>query len=309
MELMPLNFHELLTPLMAGTALLLLAGGMLHGYRGNGIRARQREIREGLTACRQLQKMVALLQQHRGLSSAWLAGGAFSSRMQEKRGEIERQWSVLSDLAHIESRRIRPCYGADDLINLLGLWNETVAHLEASSTDQNIARHSRMIAKLLEWTQAVGESRIELPGHGLLPGGLARSFSCRLPALTECLGQARALGSAAASRKLCDPVAKVRLMFLIARAESLLNQAGESDTPAGRIARREIEAVFSAVRGQLLGNEGVSIAPDTFFTIATQAIDAVFAWIEACEQSVETLLERAEGQGKAGSNPSAPSYA
>ncbi|MFC5303001.1 nitrate- and nitrite sensing domain-containing protein [Azospira restricta] len=244
-----------------------------------------------LAACGSLLRLVSHLQQHRGLSSGWLAGDeGFAARMMARRADIEALLAALSPLVLAEEKYARPCMTANDLALFRHQWRTLVDTLADGSVEQNIGRHTRLITRVLDWLDAFGEARIELPAGRRLPPGLVRNYTHRLPALAECLGQARALGSSVAVQKRCPAVSRVRLMFLAARAETLLDQAGAAAGPVGLRASEAVRGLVVAVRTGILDAGGVSLSADAYFAQATRAIDAVFAWAGDCAADIERLL-------------------
>ncbi len=247
-----------------------------------------------LAACTRLIEMLAALQQHRGLSSAWLAGdAAFEARMHARRRDIDALMPALMQAAAHENGMTRPRLTVQDATLFRHRWRELTDGLERTSPEHNIAAHTRQIERLTAIIAALGEARIELPGAAALPPGLARNFAYRLPALSECLGQARAIGSAAAAAGHCSAVARVRLLFLATRAESLLRQAGEVDggQASGLHARQQVDRLATLVRTGLLAGPRTTVAAETYFATATAAIDSVFAWIGASAQTLQQALE------------------
>lgn len=250
-----------------------------------------------LATCRSLVGLLAGLQQHRGLSAGWLAGDeSFSPPMLRKRREIEALFPVLRAGFAAETAASCPCFTVNDWRLCQFAWREILEEMGPAALQQNIERHNRLIARVLAWLAALGESRIELPAGSRLPPGAVRNFTSRLPALAECLGQARALGSSVAARGVCSPVERVRLGHLVRRAEGLLEQAAAGDRggrPAAA-AGQLIGAMGAMVRSELLVRTGLGISSKGYFNTATQAIDAVFAWMESAAAEVEGGLRRGQ---------------
>lgn len=242
---------------------------------------------EALQVSRLFLELLRHMQQHRGMSSAWLAGDrSFAARIETRRDEIER---VLAQLARaLEAEQRRPCPNPDraSYDAFRRHWQELAAGLAQCSAEQSIARHGTLIATLLDWLSAYGEVRL---GAGSL--AQARNVTHRLPALTEALGQARAIGSSVAARGACSPVPRVRLTFLAARAEALVEQAGATACE-GRVrqareeARASIAQMTRMIRADLLKSAGMDVPADTWFALATRSIDAVFGWIDACAEDI-----------------------
>lgn len=240
--------------------------------------------RQALRFCDRLLGLLSSLQQHRGLSSGWLAGNrAFEARMMAKRLEIEALIAELAPFAAHETAQTRPCLTSNDLALFRFQWRTLSETLASAGVEQNIARHGHMIEQVLNWLATVGEARIELAAGRLTPG-LVRNHANRLPALSEYLGQARAIGSSVAAQKGCSAVARVRLMFLISRAETLLEQAcaGGGLGIAGEQAKVAVEQMAQTIRGNLLASTGVTLGADAYFTVATRAVDSVLEWTRQC---------------------------
>lgn len=252
---------------------------------------------ETLSGCRTMLALVGHFQQHRGMSSALLSGDkAFRARLDRKAQEVEALLPALRELARLETEMPFPCLTSNQLSLFKFHWQELREKLEGLSVEQSIAQHSFLIAELLKWLAALGESRLE-PAIG--DSALVRNYLCRLPALTECLGQARALGASVAARHACSAVARVRLMFLVARAEALLSQAADSYSglPEAERATLAVQQMARVVRTQMLLSSGITVGAEEYFQIATQAIDSVFGWIERCGRSVVGSVDQRRGGG------------
>lgn len=238
-----------------------------------------------LQACQLLVTLIGHLQQHRGMSSAWLAGdAAFKVRMLDKQAQIAALLPALLAAARREGGRHCPCLTGNDLSLFTFRWKSLLDELPRLTPEQNIAQHSQLLNRVLEWLAALGEARLEPLAMDGKAVGAARNFAHRLPLLTECLGQARAIGSSVAARHACAPVARVRLLFLISRAEALLEQAVAAHD-GGTVTRQSqlaIEKMASTVRTRMLLSSGVVVSSGDYFALATQAIDRVFEWIAVC---------------------------
>jgi hypothetical protein len=237
---------------------------------------------EGLAACRLLLTLLADFQQHRGMSSGWLSGDrSFAPRLEGKARDIEESLKALRPLAHRESERPHPCLSANELALFAHRWANLRQSLAGCSVEQSITEHSELIAQLLRWLAAFGEARVDAVCRDANEHLLVRNYSARLPALTECLGQARAVGLSVATRGRCSAVARVKLLFLIARAERILEQALSEGSPCApaEACRQAVGQLMHLVRARLLAADGVTISADAYFADATRAVDAVFSWI------------------------------
>ncbi|MEC5387800.1 nitrate- and nitrite sensing domain-containing protein [Uliginosibacterium sp. H3] len=277
-------------------AMLLCGVACAYFYR---IQRRGRDVgsvRKAIDGAENLLKLIKLIQQHRGASAAFLSGDAsFRLKMDALQAAVQSLTPKLQELARAESTFLRPVFSVHDMGVLLHRWKELLERLDSSSVDQSITAHSQLISKVLEWLAGLGEARVEIPMGERLPVDLARNFAHRLPALAECLGQSRALGSAVTARGECNSVSRVRLMFLVARAKTLLDQAAsQSKDPSAAVTVMAVEQFLATIRTGILEKNTVGMDAGSYFAQATSAIDAVFAWIDACKQRMTATLETEE---------------
>lgn len=284
--------HYVLAPailvLIAIAAWLLRRRSRLHGSHAGSAQI-------AIEMCKIMLSLMSHIQQHRGMSTAWLAGDkSFERRMSAKRAEIEPLMAQLQRAAEQENKHNYPCFTPNDITLWRHRWGILVNELSGYPVERSIASHSNLIATLLNWLDAIGEARVELPMGTLLPTGAVRNFAHRLPHLTECLGQARATGSGVAAKGTCPAVARVRLMFLVSRAESLIDQACAVDKQ-GEAAALKVKTLVQMIRTQILGGPQISVSAETYFAEATSAIDAVFNWGRECGSVLEAMIAQAPG--------------
>lgn len=256
-----------------------------------------RSLLDTLSACRTLLTLTGHFQQHRGMSSAWLSGDrSFVDKLAGKASEIEVLLDSLRPIALSENARPHPCITPNDLKLFRFKWGQLREKLSDLSVEQSIAQHTYLIDQLLQWLGAIGEARLEPMVAGRCSRTIVRNFVTRLPALTECLGQARAVGMTVAARQGCSAVARVRLMFLIARAEALMSQAADGQD-LGHGASTAVPHMARLVRSQMLLSSGVNVGVQEYFDVATRAIDSVFVWISETGDQLAQLELSGRSQG------------
>ncbi|WP_304025838.1 nitrate- and nitrite sensing domain-containing protein [Methyloversatilis discipulorum] len=244
--------------------------------------------------CERLLQLVHSLQQHRGMSMAWLAGDAlFESPMRARRRAVQHDIDALEVTARAEMALDGPCVTPYELALLDAQWKELCGALDCSppaiGAEDNLTRHSLLVSHVLGWLAAVGNRRIA--PFAASGSGLLRTWISTLPALGEQLGQARAVGSAAAARGVCTAAERMRLMYLASRAESLMHQA-IADTPRlpGALpATERVVRLLGLLRSDLLGATDRMTA-ELYFAEATAAIDAIYAWMSSCEEALRGAL-------------------
>lgn len=260
--------------------LLLIPIALL--WRRRRLKCSATEITAALADCQTMLHLAAEVQQHRGLSSTWLSGNhSFEAKVRAKRHSIEQQFPVLREIVNREELQAVSCITSNEWRLFLFHWRELCEGLAGFTPEQSFTLHSRLVQKLLAWLEALGEARIALSRLQRVPPQVVRNVFQRLPMLSEVLGQARAIGCAAAVRGSCSPVARVRLLFLVSKAEALLAQVRRS-LPAmaeQEEACRAVEHMAQTIRHGILARSGAMVAADQYFAIASSAIDAVYGWI------------------------------
>lgn len=266
---------------MLGAAVAIAAISLLLQRRRAWVDA-GRSLEISLAGCRSLLALTAHFQQHRGMSSAWLSGDkSFGAKLESKAREIDALFQALRPVARSESGKPHPCLTPNDLALFQRRWEELREKLAGLSVEQSIAQHSFLIEQLLQWLAALGEARLEPLVGDRCARSMVRNYASRLPALTECLGQARAVGMSVATRQACSAVARVRLMFLVARAEALLKQAAEGELRGAKAesATLAVQQMARLVRTRMLVSSGINVTVQEYFDVATLAVDAVFGLI------------------------------
>ncbi len=236
-------------------------------------------------ALKLLIRLIQEIQRHRGMSTALLAGDAsFALRQAMQATKVDELLNALKELQNQEN-----IHFFNALDTLSAHWEELLDQQEGESVERSFARHTMLIAQLIPWIDrlmpASTLNRAEQHQRRVID-----NFCFRLPNLSELLGQARALGSWVAATGGCSPMIRVRLIFLLARAETLFAEAengdacpATSETMAGDI----IHQVVKTIRTEMLANSGITMPPPRYFELTSRAIDAVFDWIEASGSDIE----------------------
>ncbi len=277
---------------------VILSVAVVLGYRGwqkMRLRAlRANDVRKALAHCGSLIVLIKKMQQHRGLSAGWLAGEkSFGSDMMQRRREIERVFIELEKLAEDESSQPRPVLQHNELRLLRFHWQELIEQLSGLDASKCIARHSQLIARVLDWLSALGDARVTLKLSDAEGVETAKNYADRLPRLAEYIGQARAVGSSVAAAEKLSSVDSVRLHYLVMRIESLSNfSRSEMGGGEWKTAREAVRNLLSTVQTALIGKGGVSIPAGQYFALATQALDAVYACDQACAVDLSQRIDR-----------------
>ena len=248
-----------------------------------GQRWRQRRQQDGVQWCGALQNLVMHLQRHRGLSSMWLNGDrSVGPRLHAEREQANQHMHTLAQLpdGHLSAADVLPRAQWE---RFCADWRALCAELEQLDAADSIARHTELISQALNWLRAIGEASLSA---GPQDHGWVSALVDQLPALSEALGQARAISAGVAARDQCTAVARVRLAYLASRIETLngacrqaLAASQHSRLPGMRDGLARIDAgvqrTLQCLASQLTGCAGANGAD--CFGVCTEAIDAVFA--------------------------------
>jgi hypothetical protein len=250
----------------------------LHGQRWQ----RQRR-HEGVQWCQSLQQLVMHLQRHRGLSSVYLNGDKSAAvRLAREREDANRLIHTLAQLpdSHLSAADVLPKAQWQQFCHD---WQQLCATLDTLGAADSIHQHTELITLALNWLRAIGEASLS---RSSADHAWVSVLVDQLPALSEALGQARAISAGIAVRGHCSAVARVRLAYLMTRIEGLahtcrraLSADRHGHHPAMREGLSRIDAatqhMLTCLRCQMSGNPSAN--GSDCFAVATEAIDAVFA--------------------------------
>lgn len=192
---------------------------------------------QGLPVEQTLMELLLAMQQHRGLSGAYLNGDAsFRSKMLDAQRQIDGrisaaqgQYPQLAALA------------ADPWRNLREQWRTLRDAVESLPAAESFARHSALINQLLELKSCYADAcGMTLDPHPA-SYGLLDALVAKVPATLEHVAQARGMGTGIAARGSMtfeERMRMVALSTLIRHSLASLRQALSTAGVHGRRARR-----------------------------------------------------------------------
>lgn len=223
-----------------------------------------------------LLELLQATQQHRGLSSTMLSGRRdLCCELPARRQRIARALDTLQALAEASSTPLE-VISRGDVLQWRHGWNSLLAELDDMSSSQSASRHTELIARPVSWLAGVGETMLA----STLDRGEAqqrlRAALGLMPALSETLGQARALGSSMLAGGRSDAVARVRMAYLMQRADSLVaeyQKLAACSTAADLGTERQF---VQRVKETLIAQTRPTWNAGDYFEHATRAIDSTF---------------------------------
>lgn len=272
------------------------------------VRAAYKEIRtseherSGLAPTSAIVRVMQPLQNHRGLAAAVLSG---DQALVTKRGAMGKEVTE----AFTKVRAALPA-SATTVITLLDAaeteWKSLSTALKDRSypVEDSYNRHSKLIAQLLRLLEA----NIDYFGLSLDPEAdtyhMVIAAYVDLPKLTEAMGRLRATGTSILGIKQATTEERVTIASMLERtreelahSESKINKAIEANgapmdalLAAMKKAQNETQKLIGVTDLEFMRIEVLRYEPAAYLNLATTAIDAQFAVIDAARVEIEREL-------------------
>ncbi|WP_027857597.1 nitrate- and nitrite sensing domain-containing protein [Marinobacterium jannaschii] len=236
-------------------------------------RTRRRYI-EGIEWMQQLCQLLALLQQHRGLSNGYLHG---DDSARPRIAQLQQQIGQQLDLLNRKGV----------WIHLSGIWLGIQGHwsrLEHSylqlGADASLKQHNRIITHLLNLIADCAENH-QL--HHLRQDEKQVAYLWQeLLSTAEYIGQARALGTGVTAAGSCSSVDKIRLNFLHNRLSNYMSQQESVQVSSA------LGELLSTLRHQVIVDLP-TIASQDYFKQASAVMELL---MQQCQQGLTQLAEQ-----------------
>lgn len=253
-----------------GLLVLLLTALLCLEIQRRSQRCEQR--RNGLQAVQQGISLMTVVQQHRGISAALLNGDqAFAPRQIAKQAEIDAALSTLNltiqaDRALASSR--------EDLKSLSEEWAGLRTSVRNLDPTLSFIQHTDLVRRVLHFIGDIGERAGLLEVRDRRVAKLLETLLLRLPLLVETVGQVRAMGTGFAAKGRCGAVGRIRLTFLGRRIGDCLSQIDPSLKDLGQDSQEKVKVLLDLLTSRIIAAEHIDIAPERYFQVSTEAIDA-----------------------------------
>jgi len=257
--------------------------------------------RLGVEYIAQLRKPIADIQQHRGMSAAFLNGDAsFRARMEQRQATIDSQFASLRS---IDARLGSALKTGDKLGTLEREWATLKREVTGYTAPQSFERHTALVDGLRDFITYVADTSNLILDPELDSYYLMDLMVARLPALTEAMGQSRAIGSGVAAQHAFTPQSWAQLAIRVDRireAEKALNYnltTAMRENPAltGKLQQAGAQAAstvasYTTLINGMLEHDQVSVSAAEIFDQSTRAIDAVFGLFDLITPTLDELL-------------------
>jgi methyl-accepting chemotaxis protein len=268
-----------------------------------GIRFAEKE-RHGVAYLKPLKVVLANMQQHRGMAAALLNGDAsFGAKLDEKQKQLKDQIAAVDavDRAHGEDLGTSAQWK-----HVEEEWDGLRSRVAGLTPKDSFEQHTALIGKVIALMTTVADGSNLTLDPDLDSYYLMDAIVVRLPAMSETLGQARAVGSGAAARG-GEPALEVRIRLsvmengireLMSAVGHSVETAGKTNPELGKRLAGDLETVSKVTEGflhtmesQLVKAERISIDPKSYFAESTAVIDQAFKLYDTLLPELDGLLQ------------------
>jgi len=264
--------------------------------------------RIGLAYIKTVRQPIEHIQQHRGMTAAYLNGATeFKDRILQKRSVVDTK---LAELKQIDAQLGTQLGTGSTIDKLLSQWNAIKANTLSMSTGEAIKAHSAMIAEMLTLMNQVADASEITLDPKLDSYYIGAALVSSLPNMLENMGQARAIGSSVAvKRRFANRKLFVKLAVLSSNIDNYFTHVSSglqaayaensavsknlnTPTESNNSAIREMQALLN---DELLHKENITVSGDTVFNKATTAISGSYKLYDALVPELDKLfIERIE---------------
>jgi len=261
-----------------------------------------RQERMGIEYGRPLMQLLQDMQQHRAMSVALQGGDAsFKDRLSAQQARIADDVAAVDSADRRLGPRLRTTGRWDILRKRVRALNAQVRSMDARRT---LDAHNALIAEILSLVIHVGNTSNLILDPRLDSYHLSNAIITLLPALSEYMGQERAIGAAMAvsSREFSTERSKLIVLRGKALAIADMNAKGfdvafqeRPSLQSGLVRPLDhchgaVHVFQEVIREKLIGADRVDIKVPEYYRIATEAIDTVFAVYRLTARELDAVL-------------------
>ena len=263
-----------------------------------------RAERTGLDYIAKLREPLRYIQQHRGMTAAYLGGDrSFRDKMSAKEADIDKAFAALETIDRSLGGVLDT---GDKAAQLRQEWNALKGRVFDLSSKESFDAHSQLIAHIIRLIGYVADSSKLVLDPNLDSFYLIDLATHRFPALTEAMGQARAIGSGVAANKRHTQTSWAQLAIRLDRIEendgaltndlgtvfrnnsALKQQLGDVGSQAGR----SVGEFSRMLKHDLLDTDTITVGADAVFDASTRAINDIFSLYGDVLPALDGLLEQ-----------------
>lgn len=258
--------------------------------------------RQGVQYLTLLRKPLDDLQQHRGMNAALLKGDeSFVAPLRQKQRDIDGHFGEILALTREQEGKIE--FGGK-VVALQRDWERLRAESASLTPEQSLQRHTQLIEQLSDlFAQMAARSGL-LFDSDPVSHYLVDSLVERLPALTEAMGQSRAIGAEVAASGSFSPETWAQLAIRVDRIREA-QKAMQEGLEIVMSERSELQARLGGSKNAvsigldgylqliqtMLGRNEVTTSVAEIFGKSTDAINEVYRLYDAMVPVLDEVLD------------------
>ena len=267
--------------------------------------------RQGLAYIKAVRQPIEHIQQHRGMTNAYLNGAtSFRSQIMDKRSMVD---SHLEALARTDRELGEALGSAGRISRIQQQWEAIKINSMQQESAQATKAHSDLLADMIGLMGEVADASEITLAPQLDIYYLGDAVVNNLINLTENMGQARAVGSGAAARGRHTQESFVRLSVLASNIRTFArrssaglaasikanDQVGERLSVAVAANNRAISEMQALLDNILQESESIGVSDKSVYDTATLAISGSYELYDAIAQELERLFAERLDQASA----------
>jgi hypothetical protein len=234
----------------------------------------------GLLYLKELRNILDQVQQHRGLSSAFINGGA------QVKSAIDETQKKLVQMMHAVAHVGGNAEKSERWQNIREHWARLSKNYRELGLSDNIRQHGALVQSLLYLIDETAQQHDLLLLETLDGKPLLHAWRELLIA-AECTGQARALGSALAAKGSCDTVSRIRMKYLEQKIRETSEKVWKQLTPSAQ-QRESLAELLNCLRQNFIDDDP-NLGVEEYFAIASRAINGLYQQYDLILSSVPTV--------------------
>ncbi len=260
--------------------------------------------RLGLTYISAIRQPIEHIQQHRGMTAAYLSGDKeFYQRILQKRNIIDKK---LAALKAVDDKLGAKFFHTMRINDLILQWNNIKQTSMNLTTAEAIKIHSSMIAAMLKLMNQIADSSKISLSLAIDRKHISDAIITQLPHVLENMGQARAVGSSVAARgKFPNQKIYVKLAVLSSNityqalelAKGLETAVKNNKSLTDKLGQQiddnnlAIKHIHSLINHDLLNAETITINSEEVFNTATKAISGSYELYDKLIPTLDKLYQ------------------
>jgi methyl-accepting chemotaxis protein len=259
--------------------------------------------RAGVEYLQPLRGVLESVQQHRGMSAALLGGDAsFADQLSAKQKQLEDLIAAVDAIGAKQGQEVKT---SAQWKGVKDEWHALRGKARSLQPHESFAMHTELIGKLIALMKAIADQSNLTLDPDLDSYYVMDVLVTRLPAWSEALGQARALGSGVAARATATPEegARIAVQQNVIRDTSAavrhgIDVAGGANPGLKQRISAEMDSTNHSVNGfaetlnrEFIGASKIAIDPEEYYANATAVIAHVFKIYDTLAPELDGLLK------------------